>query len=272
MPSLANVASALPASRFSAAVHYFASVDSTNQVARALGRAGEPDGTVVVAGEQTAGRGRRQRRWVSPAGAGLYVSLLLRPEFPAAESGSAMQLVAGIATAEALDLFLPSQPLLRWPNDCFVLDEKIAGVLVEAETTGRGGAETSVQGFDFLVCGIGVNVNHTADDFPAALCGRATSVKLQLGHRVSRLDVLAALLDAFDAWESVWHEHGTAPIRERWLELSPESVAGNVSVQTEAGLIEGVADGLTDAGHLKVRAADGDHEISVGELIRSRPS
>jgi BirA family biotin operon repressor/biotin-[acetyl-CoA-carboxylase] ligase len=264
MPSLASAATALPKSRFSAAVHYFGTVDSTNQVARDLGRAGEPDGTVVVADEQTAGRGRRQRRWVSPPGAGLYVSLLLRPEFPAAESGSAVQLLAGIAAAEALDVFLPSTPLLRWPNDCFVLDAKIAGVLVEAETTGWG--------FDFLVCGIGVNVNHAADDFPPELRGRATSVKLQLGHRVSRLDVLAALLDAFETWESVWRQHGMAPIRERWLELSPESVAGSVSVQTEAGLVEGIADGLTDAGHLRVRADDGAHEISVGELIRARPS
>lgn len=263
MPSLANVVTALPESRFSAMVHYFSTVDSTNHAARDLGRAGEPDGTLVVADEQTKGRGRRQRRWVSPAGAGLYVSLLLRPEFPATESGSAVQLVAGIATAETLNEFLPNTPVLRWPNDCFVLDSKIAGVLVEAETTYRD--------FDFLVCGIGINVNHEVDNFPAALRGHATSVKLQLGHRVSRLDVLATLLDTFDNWETTWREHGMDPIRERWLELSPESVAGSVSVQTEAGLIEGVTDGLTDSGHLRVGADDGTHEISVGEVIRLRP-
>ena len=75
-----------------------------------------------------------------------------------------------------------------------------------------------------------------------------------------------------ETWESAWRQHGMAPIRERWLELSPESVAGSVSVQTEAGLVEGITDGLTDAGHLRVLADDGAHEISVGELIRSRPS
>ena len=263
MASLANVAAALPESRFSSDVHYFSTVSSTNHAARDLGRAGEPDGTVVVADEQTEGRGRRHRRWVSPAGTGLYVSLLLRPEFPAAETGSAVQLVAGIATAETLNEFLPNKPVLRWPNDCFVLDSKIAGVLVEAETTGRG--------FDFLVCGIGVNVNQEVANFPAALRGRATSMKLQLGHRVSRLDVLATLLDTFDSWETAWREYGMDPIRERWLELSPESVAGSVSVQTETGLIEGVANGLTDAGHLIVGTDDGTHEISVGEVIRLRP-
>jgi len=88
---------------------------------------------------------------------------------------------------------------------------------------------------------------------------------------VSRLDVLATLLDTFDSWETAWREYGMDPIRERWLELSPESVAGSVSVQTETGLIEGVANGLTDAGHLIVGADDGTHEISVGEVIRLRP-
>ena len=264
MSSLANVATALPESRFSAAVHYLGTVDSTNRVARDLGQAGEPDGAVVVAEEQTAGRGRRQRHWVSPAGAGLYASLLLRPGFPAAESGSAVQLVAGIATAEALGRFLPNGPVLRWPNDCFVLERKIAGILVEAESSGRG--------FDFLVCGIGVNVNHEADDFPADLRGLATSLRLQVGHRVSRLDVLACLLEAFDAWESAWREHGLAPICERWLELSPQSVAGIVTVETESGVIEGATDGLNEAGHLRVRTNDGVREISVGEVVKLRPA
>ena len=193
MPSLANVATALPESRFSSDVHYFSTVSSTNHVARDLGRLGEPDGTVVVAEEQTEGRGRRHRRWESPAGAGLYVSLLLRPEFPAAETGSAVQLVAGIATAETLNEFLPNKTVLRWPNDCFVLDRKVAGVLVEAMRM-----------------------------------------------------MSAAAKDG----------------------LSPESVAGSVSVQTETGLVEGVANGLTDAGHLIVGTDDGTHEISVGEVIR----
>lgn len=266
MSSLANAHAVLPASRFSARVHHFASVDSTNQVARQLGRDGEPDGAVVVADEQTAGRGRRQRHWVSPAGAGLYVSILLRPPFAALESGVAVQLIAGIAVAEALDDVVASPPTLRWPNDCFVQDQKIAGVLVEAETSGAGA------GFDFLVCGIGVNVNHGRDDFPAELQGRATSVKLQMGHEVSRLDVLAGLLAAFEAWEAAWREHGLDPIRARWLELSPESVNGRVSVLTEHGTLDGTADGLTTDGRLRVRDAEGLHEIAVGEVVKLRPA
>jgi len=264
MSSLANASTVLSASRYRDRLHYRARVDSTNRVARQLGREGAPGGTVVIADEQTAGRGRRRRSWVSPAGAGLYVSLLLRPDYAAAESGAAVQLLAGIAVAEALEETLTLKPVLRWPNDCYVADRKIAGVLVEAETTGDG--------FDFLVCGIGVNVNHEEDDFPPELRHRATSVRLQVGHEVSRLDLLARLLGAFEGWEGAWRKHGLGPIRERWLELSPDTVAGRVSVQTDAGLLEGTAAGLADNGHLRVRTADGLHELAVGEVVKLRPA
>jgi len=264
MPGLASVSNALPECRLARAVHYRASVDSTNRLARQLGEAGEPDGTLVVADEQTAGRGRHQRTWVSPPGAGLYASVVLRPPFAAAESGPAIQLAAGIAIAEALGGFLPEQPSLRWPNDCYVRDRKIAGVLVEAETSGHG--------FDFLVCGMGINVNHQAEDFPADLRDRATSLALQVGHRVSRLSVLQALLVALDSWESAWRSFGMGPIRDRWLELSPGSVGGRVNVQTDRGMIEGEADGLSDEGYLRVRSDGAVQEIAVGELVRVDPS
>lgn len=264
MPTLANVAKALPKSRFSGRVHHFDRVDSTSRVARDLGHAAAPDGTVVVAGEQTAGHGRRQRPWASPAGVGLYVSVLLRPPFAPHEAGVAVQLAAGIAVAESVGDLLPTRPMLRWPNDCYVADRKIAGVLVEAETTGGV--------FDFLVCGFGVNVNHEPGDFPAELRDRATSLKQQSGHRFSRFDTLAALLGAFDLWESAWRRHGMAPIRQRWLELSPQSRGGRVSVQTEAGLVEGVAEGLNDAGHFRIRCMDGVHDLSVGEVVKLRPA
>lgn len=265
--SLAGAAAALPPSRFSQRVHYAARVDSTNEEARRRGRCGEPDGALVIADEQTAGRGRRQRRWVSPPGAGLYASLLLRPELAAPESGAAVQLVAGIAVAEALEGFLQGGLELRWPNDCDCDGRKIAGVLVEAESGGRGEAA-----FDFLVCGVGINVNHGAEDFPGDLRDGATSIRLQVGHRVRRIDVLAALLGAFDEWEAVWRSRGLGPIRERWLELSPQTESGAVRVQTEARVIDGVAAGLSEDGRLRVRVGEELREIAVGELVRARPA
>ncbi len=264
MPALRNAPDALPESRFSGHVRYFETVDSTNQVARELGRAGEPDGTVVVADEQTGGRGRRRRTWVSPSGAGLYVSLLLRPPFGVEESGVAAQLVGGIVVAECAGELLQERPALRWPNDCYIDDRKLAGVLVEAETTGTQ--------FDFLVCGIGINVNDPDEGFPSQLRDRVTTLERQTGHRVSRFFVLASLLRAFETWDDAWRAHGLAPIVGRWLELSPESKGGQVRVQTEGGLVEGVADGLSDSGHLRVRSDGRLHELAVGEVVRLRPT
>ena len=116
--------------------------------------------------------------------------MLLRPEFPAAESGPAVQLAAGIAVAESIADVLPQPPTLRWPNDCYIGDRKIAGVLVEAESSGRS--------IDFLVCGVGINVNQGADDFPEQLRDVTTSLRLQLGHESSRLSLLTRLLRALD--------------------------------------------------------------------------
>jgi len=217
-----------------------------------------------VADSQTAGRGRRRRPWLSPAGKGIYVSVLLRPPGDASEAGVAVQLAAGIALAEALAPRLPRRPSLRWPNDCYCNDRKLAGVLVEAGATGER--------LDFVVCGVGVNVNQAAEDFPAQLRGRATSLRLLVGHAQGRLPIVVDLLKALDGWESVWRRHGLEPIRQRWLELSPETRGGRVEVKTEAGRIRGTAAGLSRTGALRVQAGDELHEITVGELVRSRPA
>ena len=250
--------------RFGRNVRHVATVGSTNELARELGEQGEADSTVVIADEQTAGRGRRRRSWVSPAGAGLYVSIILRPPFSMRESGPAVQLAAGIAVAEALETSLHQAPVLRWPNDCYADDRKIAGILVEAVSTGTG--------LDFLVCGIGVNVNHAEHDFPGELRDRATSLRLLLGHPVPRLPLLVELLLCLDTWEGAWRRHGLEPIRDRWLELSPESKGGLVEVQTETGVLQGRAEGLSEDGRLRVNDGDTVHEISVGEVVRMRPS
>lgn len=264
MSSLRRALAALPPGRFTTHVHHFERVDSTNQIARRLGREGAPDATVVVADEQTAGRGRRQRRWISPPGAGLYVSILLRPRSAPPEAGAAVQLIAGVAVAELLEALLPTAPVLRWPNDCYVGERKIAGVLVEAETSGEG--------FDFLVCGIGINVNQTAEDFPDDLRQSATSVRLQVGHETRMFALLGDLLHSFDLWEGAWKSYGLVPVCHRWLELSPQTRNGRVSVQTDAGLLEGTADGLSDNGRLRVRTADGVQELTAGEVVRLRPA
>lgn len=259
-----RVARAMGDARIGATVRYEASVDSTNRLARELGRQGAMDGLVVIAEEQTAGRGRRRRSWVSPAGKGVYLSVLLRPVAPAAEAGPAAQLVAGIAVAESLAVHTGRSLMLRWPNDCYLGDRKMAGVLVESEVTGGT--------LDFLVCGIGINVNHEEGDFPADLMARVTSLCLLSGHPQPRLPVVVSLLRALEYWDDVWRTHGLAPVIDRWLELSPESRGSYVEIQTDKGLVRGVASGLSPTGGLYVEDERQDrHEIIVGELVQLSP-
>jgi len=260
----ARVASALGDARIGATVRYENSVDSTNRLARELGRQGAVDGLVVLAEEQTAGRGRRQRSWVSLAGKGIYLSVLLRPVASTADAGPAVQLVAGIAVAESLAIYAGQPLMLRWPNDCYLGDRKIAGVLVESEVTGST--------LDFLVCGVGINVNHEEKDFPTDLRARVTSLCMLSGHPQPRLPVLVSLLQALEYWDDVWRRRGLSPVIERWLELSPESRGSYVEIQTHQGLMRGVAAGLSPRGGLYVDDEQQNrHEITVGELVRLSP-
>jgi BirA family biotin operon repressor/biotin-[acetyl-CoA-carboxylase] ligase len=259
-----RISRALSESRIGATVRYEARVDSTNRLARDLGKQGADDGVVVIADEQTAGRGRRQRSWVSPAGKGIYVSVLLRPPGEAADAGAAVQLAAGIAVAETLASYCSRPLMLRWPNDCFCGGRKIAGVLVESGMTGES--------LDFMVCGIGVNVNHEAADFPPDLRSRATSLRILSGSSQARFAVLVSLLRSLERWDDEWRRHGLAPIVERWHELSPESRGSYVEIRTSTGMIRGTADGLSPAGGLYVEDDErGRREITLGELVRLSP-
>ncbi len=163
--------------------------DSTNARAAELGETGAPHGTVVVADAQTAGRGRLGRRWVSPPGRNIYVSLLLRPRIPNAEAPR-LSLVAGVALADAVESSEVSCAL-KWPNDLYVGGKKAGGILAEMAS--------SPERVRYVVVGVGVNVNLRDGEIPAELRGKATSLRCCVGREFSRVALLARLLDAFDA-------------------------------------------------------------------------
>jgi BirA family transcriptional regulator, biotin operon repressor / biotin---[acetyl-CoA-carboxylase] ligase len=169
------------------AVHTYHRVGSTNDVAARLARQGCEAGTCVVADAQTSGRGRAGRAWVSAAGLGVWLSVVLRPG--ALAHPGAFPLRVGLAAAEALDPFCaPGRPMVKWPNDLVVGDRKIGGILCEAAWEGTRPA--------FVVVGIGVNVLHRAADFPADLAGRATSVRMVSDVEPDRSMVTGALVRA----------------------------------------------------------------------------
>ena len=140
-------------------IHYFDEIDSTQEAARELAASGADQGTLVIAEQQTAGRGRMGRTWHSPSGVNLYTTIILRPPIPLADVPR-MSLVAGVAAAEALEREAPGIVALKWPNDVWLRGRKAGGIIAEAVTDAR-------QNLDCVLLGIGLNINLAADDIPA---------------------------------------------------------------------------------------------------------
>lgn len=231
-------------------------VESTQPIAFALAADGVPDGTVVVADSQAAGRGRRGRAWLDEPGASLLASIVLRPRLdPVRLPG--LSLAAGVAVAEALTRAAGVRPRLKWPNDVLVDGRKVAGILLESRFGDTERATT--------VVGIGVNLTQRV--FPAELAQRATSLWLSSGRRVDRDTLLAALLDSVAEWRGRLEREGFAPVRDRWRALS-DTLGKVVSVDG----VKGLAVDVDATGALVVDDGDGRRRLvfagDVGEGMR----
>jgi len=235
--------------------------DSTNRVAMEMAENGAKHGTVVVADAQTAGRGRMGRRWVSPPGKNLYVSLLLRPPVPAVDA-TRLALVAGVALADAVEAVgVPAS--LKWPNDLYCGGRKAAGILAEMAS--------DPDGVRHVVIGVGLNVNGVEDDFPPDLRETATSLRICAGRVFRRVDVLARLLDAFGARYAEFLGGGFASLRDGWDRR--DFLRGRrVLLRRHGGEGWGTADGLDTAGALRFLPDGGRAIESVhsGEILDFR--
>jgi BirA family biotin operon repressor/biotin-[acetyl-CoA-carboxylase] ligase len=206
--------------RFGRPLRCLASTPSTNDVARAWAAEGAPEGAVVVADEQTAGRGRAGRVWVSPGKAGLPVSVILRPRCPPSALG-ALALVAGIAAARAIEEAAGVGVRLKWPNDIIAAGRKAGGVLVESEC--RGGRVA------WAVVGCGLNVNGTRDDFPPGLRPTVTTLAEQAGRPLSRAALFQHLLYQLESSYAAFASKGLAWVLREWRRLAwtrTEAVGG----------------------------------------------
>lgn len=222
-------------------------VDSTNRLARDLAIAGAAEGTIVVAEAQTAGRGRKGRSWFSPPGTGIYLSLVLRPRFQPAEAPKTT-LLAGVALAEALLPIVPDLVTIKWPNDVLAGGKKVAGILVEAAT--------QIDAIDYMIVGIGINVNTPAAGFPAELRERATSLAVEIGHPVSRAGILGGVLEHFEREYGRAGREGFGPVIRRWRELT-DMAGRRVRVHSFGKPLEGVIAGIDDDGVLLLTGANG---------------
>ncbi len=183
-------------------------VTSTNDVLKDLAVEGAGEGTAVVARRQTQGRGRRGRSWSSVPGQGVYLSVLLRPEIPAADAGL-LAILGGVAVVRALEHLGLSELTLKWPNDVLARRKKIAGILIEPRI-GEGRIE-------FAVVGIGINVAQKAEEWTDALKETATSCHME-GVLVSCDHVTRAVLEELEAWYPILKQRQTERLMEEWVQ------------------------------------------------------
>jgi BirA family biotin operon repressor/biotin-[acetyl-CoA-carboxylase] ligase len=241
-------------------LHHFDAVGSTNDEAKALAHAGAPEGTLVWAGEQTAGRGRRGRVWRSPPG-NLYLSLVLRPG-GALPRAAQLGFVAALGLGDALAPIVGAAIQLRykWPNDLLLNGKKLAGILLESETTAGGGV-------DFVVVGIGVNLTVAPEDveFPA------TSLAAEGIAGVTPARLLEGFAAHFDGWAKRWREDGFAPVRAAWLARA-EGLGAAIRVRLERTTLTGRFLDLDDDGALVLDGAEGRRRIAAGEVFPIEPA
>jgi BirA family transcriptional regulator, biotin operon repressor / biotin---[acetyl-CoA-carboxylase] ligase len=249
---------ALAGTIFAGKLHYSAATDSTNSDAMTAAREGAPHGSVYFADEQLAGRGRGSNAWLSAAGEGLYVSVLLRPQLPLARL-PLLPLAAGLAAADAVRAAAGLTVDLRWPNDLLLGPRKAGGILVEAHTEDHTVA--------YVVVGVGINVHQRA--FPADLATPATSLDLEAGRRVSRQLLLAALLKSLER-EALALQDATAVARiSARVEQASTWVRGRTVEVHGPQACTGVTAGLDENGFLLVQTTGGPVTVQTGGVRES---
>ena len=229
-----------------AGVHLYETVASTNDVARRLGEAGAPTGTAVLAETQTAGRGRGGKGWASDPGLGIWLSLVVRPA--ALPSPGLLPVLVGLAVAEALDRWGASVAAqVKWPNDIYLGGRKAGGILCEGSWDGdRPGT---------VVAGIGLNVLHRADDFPAEVQGIATSIRMATGQQPARVEVLEAVVRSVMRAICAPPERLGGGVLDRLR--ARDFLLGRPVAVSGAEEVEGIAMGVTPEGGLLIRTGAG---------------
>lgn len=237
-------------------IYYYPQIGSTNDEAYRLGAEGLPEGTVVLAESQSKGKGRMARVWHSPAGSNIYTSLILRPHFRPAAAPQ-ISLVAGVAVAELLDQYCPGWVELKWPNDVLIKGKKICGILAQMKTAGED--------IDFVVVGIGINVNIRQSQFPEEISKIATSLSVETGREFIRPDLIISLYENFAKWYKKLLQDGFAAVKEKWISLTP-MIGQNIQIIFQNEKVTGKALDLADDGSLIILTAGGEKlDVSAGD-------
>lgn len=251
-----EVSSRLSTRRMGVTIRYFSVIDSTNQYAKRIGEEGAPDGTLVIADEQTAGKGRSGRHWVTPPGKAIAFTLLLRPDIPPSRI-SMVTLVMGLAVCRAVRSLYGLPVGIKWPNDVVIDGKKICGILTEMSA--------EMDGVHYIVIGVGINANLTS--FPEEIRDVATSIALQLHHEVSRAGLIAEVMARFEEFYEKFEKDSdlSGLIDEYNADLL--NCGRKVRVLDPKGEYEGTALGIDRLGQLLVKREDGTvTEVYAGEV------
>lgn len=261
--SVASIEKGLTTTFMGRRIIYYPSIGSTNDVAREQAVRGAPEGTLVIADVQTAGKGRLGRRWLAPPGTSLLMSLLFRPHFLAPYQAQRLTMICSLAVVEAIEAVIGLTVTIKWPNDVVVQDKKVGGILTELGATGKR--------LDYAVVGLGLNVNL---DFGAVeavrdLAATSTSLSQELGREVSRLALLWKILGNV---EGHYQRLGAGELpHDEWASRLV-TLHNYVVVDTRQGIVEGWAEGVDADGALILRTNWGErHRVLAGDVtLRKR--
>ncbi|HOA83347.1 MAG TPA: biotin--[acetyl-CoA-carboxylase] ligase [Thermodesulfovibrio thiophilus] len=236
-------------------------VESTNSMANELLKQGYPSGTVVIADRQIKGKGRLGRKWISPYGKNLYMSIALKPTIPP-KYATLLTLTSAVACTTALRRYTDIPVMIKWPNDMLVDDKKVGGILTEMKIEGEK--------IKSAVVGIGINVNMTEEDIPEEIKEIASSLKICKEEEFLRVLLAAEIIKEFDKWYQLLEKRQRKTIIDRWIQLSCTIGRQVKIVLSDKELIAG-AEAIDEEGRLIVKLSDGTYEkISAGDVTLLR--
>ena len=238
-------------------LHYFDSVESTQKIAHKLAYENAVEGTVVIAEEQTAGRGRMDRKWHSPKYSGIWMTVILRPKLPIPKAPQ-LTLIAAVGVVQAIEEVTGLHPEIKWPNDLLINGKKVTGILTEMQ------AESDR--INSILIGIGINVNAKKEDFPIEIEHIASSLAIETGQMVDRENLIRIILEKLEKLYSLYLDKGFFPIKLMW-ESYAVSIGKYITARTLTGEIKGKAIGITEDGVLLIEDAGGNiHNIYSADI------
>ena len=235
-------------------IYTFQTIDSTNNCAKAVANVGATEGVVVIAEEQTAGKGRLGRSWLANPEENLTFSIILRPKI-SPEAINLLPLYVSVAVAQAIERSTSLKVECKWPNDLLINKKKVAGILIE------GSIQQSI--VEYVVVGLGINVNQTS--FSNDLLQKATSLKLETGRQVDRIELFKSILSVFESSYPASLRGGFETTIPTWLTRST-MVNKPIMVSQQGNIINGVVKGLSKEGGIVLQANGSEKTLFAGDV------